>query len=396
MRLAYVCTDPGVPAFGRKGCSVHVQEVIRALRGRGVVVELFAARLGGEPPSDLADVPVHRLPAPGGDDPAAREQALLAANHELRSALQAQGPFDAVYERQALWSFAAMEYARAAGVPGLLEVNAPLVEEQAEHRRLVDRHGAEWAAQRAFAAATNLLAVSDGVAAYLARFAHSCGHVHVIPNAVNPARFPAELAATLPASPGTMRIGFVGTLKTWHGLPVLVAAFEVLHRANPGARLLIVGDGNERQSLFADLAKRDLSAVAHLTGSVGPDEVPGLLASMDIAVAPYPRLDNFYFSPLKVFEAMAAGCAVVASRIGQIETIIRDGIDGVLCSPGDATALAKILHRLSRDPAARRRLGSSARERVLREHTWDAVAGRVLELARLSSSIDAARVEALA
>jgi len=50
MRIAYICADPGVPAFGRKGCSVHVQEILRAFRGCGARVELFATRLGGDPP----------------------------------------------------------------------------------------------------------------------------------------------------------------------------------------------------------------------------------------------------------------------------------------------------------------------------------------------------------
>lgn len=396
MRLAYVCSDPGVPVFGRKGCSIHVQEVVRALCGRGVRVELFAARLGGEPPADLAGVGVHRLTAPAADDPAARERALLAANRETYSALAEAGPFDAVYERHALWSFAAMEYARQAGVPGLLEVNAPLVEEQAEHRVLVDREAAASAAERAFAAARILLAVSDGVAAFLGRSATTGGRVHVIPNAVNPARFPAGLAPAAPAPPGVITVGFVGTLKPWHGLPVLVDAFEKLYHGDAAVRLLIVGDGAGRSGLEADLAGRGLRAVAHLTGSVEPHQVPGLLASMDMAVAPYPRLDDFYFSPLKVFEAMAAGCALVASRIGQIASVIQDETDGVLVPPGDAVALAAALDRLRRDPALRYRLGCAARAKALSKYTWDAVAGRVLELAGLCPASEPAATEAIA
>ena len=61
MRIAYICADPGVPVFGSKGCSVHVQEGIRALKGQGARVDLFAARPGGKPSSDLEHVPVHCL-----------------------------------------------------------------------------------------------------------------------------------------------------------------------------------------------------------------------------------------------------------------------------------------------------------------------------------------------
>src|SRR5262249_53202779 len=82
--------------------------------------------------------------------------------------------------------------------------------------------------------------------------------------------------------------------------------------------LLIVGDGPERPRLEADLCARGLRELTQFTGSVDSDEVPGLLASMEVAVAPYPKLASFYFSPLKVYEYMAAGLPIVASRIGQL------------------------------------------------------------------------------
>jgi glycosyltransferase involved in cell wall biosynthesis len=145
--------------------------------------------------------------------------------------------------------------------------------------------------------------------------------------------------------------------------------------------LLIVGDGPERARLEADLAARDLRESAQLTGAVAPEAVPGLLASMDVAVAPYPPLASFYFSPLKVYEYMAAGLPVVASHIGQLAALLRDGVDGLFCPPGDAAALAAALERLKREPALRVRLGQAARAKVLREHTWEAVAQRILDLA---------------
>ena len=387
MRVAYVCADPGVPAFGRKGCSVHVQEVVRALRRTGARVELFAARLGGEPPADLRAARVHRLPAPAGDDPAVRERTALAANDDLRTALDAEGPFDLVYERYSLWCFAGMEYARRADVPGLLEVNAPLVEEQAAYRGLCDRAGAERVAERVFAAAGALAAVSREVAAYLARFPAARGRIHVVPNGVEPDRFPPALAPSIPADPGTFTLGFVGTLKPWHGLPTLVAAFDLLHRRHPDTRLLIVGDGTERAALEADLVARGLAGAAVLTGAVAPQHVPGLLASMDAAAAPYPDRPDFYFSPLKLYEYLAAGRAVVASRIGQAAEVIDHGTNGLLVPPGDAAALAAALARLRGDPGLRTRLGQLARMTVADSYTWDAVARRLLGIAGVITEV---------
>ncbi|OLE30823.1 MAG: hypothetical protein AUI36_30040 [Cyanobacteria bacterium 13_1_40CM_2_61_4] len=145
--------------------------------------------------------------------------------------------------------------------------------------------------------------------------------------------------------------------------------------------MLLVGDGPARAAVCADLSARGLAGVVHCTEAVAPHEVPGLLTSVDAAVAPYPQATGFYFSPLKVYEYLAAGRAVVASRVGQLETVIRHEVNGLLCPPGDAAALATALEHLRREPALRARLGRAARATVLRQHTWDAVAARVLELA---------------
>src|SRR6266851_2656454 len=113
----------------------------------------------------------------------------------------------------------------------------------------------------------------------------------------------------------------------------------------PGSRtrLLLVGDGPERAAIVADLARKKLTAAAHLTGSAAPRDVPALLTSMDAAVAPYADAKRFYFSPLKVYEYLASGRAVVASRVGQVAAIIQHEVNGLLCPPGDAGALADAL-----------------------------------------------------
>ncbi|HEY9669194.1 MAG TPA: glycosyltransferase family 4 protein, partial [Coleofasciculaceae cyanobacterium] len=184
MRIAYICADPGVPVFGQKGCSIHVQEVIRSLLRQGAQVELFATRLGGDPPAGLETVTVHQLPAIPKGEQAAREQAALSANLDLRLALEREAPFDLVYERYSLWSFTAMEYAQSVGIPGILEVNAPLIEEQEKHRGLCDRTSAEQVAERVFSAATALIAVSEEIKTYLEGYPEVGQRVHVIPNGV--------------------------------------------------------------------------------------------------------------------------------------------------------------------------------------------------------------------
>jgi glycosyltransferase involved in cell wall biosynthesis len=383
MRVAYVCMDQGIPVFGRKGCSIHVQEVVRSMIGLGAEVDLFTPRGEGTVATGLETVRIHPLAIADQKRPADREKAAFRSNDDLRLALDRSGPFDLVYERYALWSHAGMDYAQARRIPGLLEVNAPLIEEQVFHRVLVDRSRAEWVANRVFGNATKLIAVSREVASYLEQYPEAESRVRVVPNGVDPDRFPADLAAGRDDDRGVFTVGFVGTLKPWHGLSTLVEAFHRLHDQDGSVRLLIVGDGPERSRIEGDLLARGLGAAVRLTGAVDPGEIPGLLASMDVAVAPYPQLAQFYFSPLKVFEYMAAGRAVVASRLGQLEELIEHGVTGLLCSPGDPRDLAGELGRLRSGPAMRAALGRAARRKMLRDHTWEAAVRTIFDLAEV-------------
>ncbi len=167
--------------------------------------------------------------------------------------------------------------------------------------------------REAFQAADVLLAVSGGVAEYLRTFSGVAAHVHVVPNGVNANRF-------LPHVPRSLRkftIGFVGTLRPWHGMSLLGQAFSRFHAKHPHAELLIVGDGPASSELIDSLNDVALSATT-MTGHVRPDEVPRYLQRVDVAVAPYSSDQPCYFSPLKIFEYMAASVPVVASRVGDI------------------------------------------------------------------------------
>ena len=391
-RIAYVSADPGVPVFGNKGCSVHVQEVVRAMVATGAQVDLFAVRLGGPPPRGFESVSV--LPIELDRDVPeleARERECMAASERIAAALDEKPEYDLVYERYSLWSAAGMEFASRRSIPGVLEVNAPLIDEQADHRGLVDRAAAEVLATRSFSAATVLCAVSRGVADYLERFGVDRDQIRVVPNGVDPTRFGSPLGEA--AGEGTFTVGFVGTLKPWHDLDTLSRAFRNLYADAPNARLLIVGDGPERRMLSDRLSRWGIGASAHFTGLVSPDEIPGWLARMDVGVAPYGAGAGFYFSPMKVLEYMAASLPTVASRIGGLPEWIVPGETGLLYEPGNADELCAALERLRRAPRLRADLGARARKCVEREHTWEGVVSRVLREAGLEPTVS--RVEAL-
>ena len=104
MRIAYICCDPGIPVFGTKGASVHIQEVVRELRSIGHEMALYAVRSGKHVPDDLTDLELH-LEAVADVEPAAREQAQAHAAERIVSRVIADGA-DLVYERYSLFSTA--------------------------------------------------------------------------------------------------------------------------------------------------------------------------------------------------------------------------------------------------------------------------------------------------
>lgn len=373
MRIAYVSTDPGIPVFGCKGASVHLQEMLRAFLAKGAEVTLFSPRMEGDPPQDLAAVIQHPLPPLPNGDASERARCQIALNRDVAQALQAQGPFDLIYERHALFAHAAMDYARTQHIPSVLEVNAPLIDEQSRHRSLERIDDALLLACRAFTAAEHVVAVSPQVAEYARDMGAPAERVTVEPNAVNPSRFPEPAGFA-----GQFCVGFLGTLKPWHDVPLIIEAFAILRQAIPTAKLLIVGDGPERRTLTVQADAADLTDAVQFTGAVPADEVPHWLAQMHVGLATYKGSDPFYFSPLKLYEYMAAGLPSVVSRVGNLEDAIEEGETGLSLPPDDAQALARVLTKLANDPALVRAMGRRARARVLATQTWDDVADRVL------------------
>ncbi|MDQ0819335.1 glycosyltransferase involved in cell wall biosynthesis [Arthrobacter sp. V1I7] len=140
----------------------------------------------------------------------------------------------------------------------------------------------------------------------------------------------------------------------------------------------MIGDGPGREDL--ERLAATLGVEAEFTGAVPPDAVSGLLDRADAAAAPYPAGvvgQDDYFSPLKVYEYMAAALPIIASAVGQIPSILEPGRTGILVPPGEPAAVAEALTRLAADPALRERLGSSARADAAQRFSWDGVLARI-------------------
>lgn len=400
MRIAYVCADRGIPVHGTKGASIHVRGVAVALSRAGHEVKVLATRTGGSssgfPPTVIDfgfDPLLKKLRigiAAAGDETLASESLGLMLNTGLRQqldALDAERPVDAVYERYSLWSWAGLQFARERGVPYVLEVNAPLVEEQRTWRNLSLQPVATAVEQLLLREADIVTVPAHSLRQHVRAVAGGRRRVYVLPNGVDldlfsePGRPPEDVLEHLE---GRFVVAFLGSLKPWHGIEPLWRGFMALRRRVPAAHLLVIGDGPMRAYLEKAAAAYDPDAVT-LTGAVEHRQVPALLAAADVGVAPYPRLKDFYFCPLKIVEYLAAGLPVVASRMGDVERLVQEGRTGLLVPPGDHRALAAALVDLYSHPRRRRALGARARARAQARHGWQVTARRLEELIELAA-----------
>lgn len=401
MKIAYITADFGIPVHGNKGASIHVRELSQALMDLGHDVRIFTPRLGGDAPADF-HVPATEIKPeksdkstvstlqddPAAGDPMAKEiRGLLYATsmrHRLLDCFKDWQP-DAIYERYSLLATAGTELAHELGIPHILEVNAPLSKEAAEHRGLKLRHTAETLERRILNATSHVIAVSEPIRQWAGSMGVAADNASVMPNGVNIARFADAKPAPSAALETDDRpvVGFVGTLKAWHGTPMLIRSMGLIARIRGKAntpRLLIVGDGPQRELLQQLAVEEGIDDLTLFTGSVPHEEIAAWIARMDIAVAPYDDLQNFYFSPLKVYEYMAAGKAIVASNIGQITECLTHQANGLLYQPGNVTSLADQIMLLLDNAQLRTTLGDTARKNAISQHSWSNNANSVISL----------------
>jgi glycogen(starch) synthase len=196
--------------------------------------------------------------------------------------------------------------------------------------------------------------------------------VHVIPPGVNPSLFEGPFEDPF-SGVGKPRVLFIGRLAPQKGVGTLVEAAGLLE--DPGAQILLVGDGPERKALERKSERLSVADRLHFVGFFAHERLPAVLAHADLLVLPslYEELGTV------LLEAMQAALPIVASKTGGIPDVIEDGVNGLLVPPGDPEALARAIDRVLADRKLARRLSEGVQERV-KDYDWEVLAERVLRI----------------
>ena len=378
LRILYVAA--GIPAPGTVGGSTHVVEVAAGLARRGHTVVTIAGRAAAPRPADwpaaaeLVNVPL----------PKSLSLATLPAVWRAGGRLKP----DVVMERYYNLAGAGLLYAARRRLPAVLEVNAPLWDPPGSPKDRLDRRlpghplrrWARWQARQA----DRIVAPLPEAVTVLTP------HPHIVrlpwganTDLFDPARVSEAdrlaLRAALGISPQAAVAVFAGSFRRWHGVDAFLAAARPLLAERADLHLLLLGQG-ERWAAARDLAQQPpFAGRVVLTGALPYEQMPRHLAVADVAVAPFDldahaplREIGFYWSPLKIFEAMAMALPVIVPAIPELLATVRDGQEGTAFPLGDHAALTRALAWYLDHPAARRALGRRARARVVEHFSWAA------------------------
>lgn len=367
------------------GMRVHVEELVGAFRALGHEVRVVGpgapegAVAGGEPGRLEKLVDLVRKLLPGAVAEILELGYNAVAYRRLSQAAHAFAP-DFIYERYNLYLLAGRAVAKRTGLPLVLEINSPLAEERQKFGNLSLKGVAQRCEKALWTSATFALPVTEVLAQKVRDKRGRDEGVEVFHNgarldAGDPADRGAVMRARLGLSPDDLVLGFVGFIRDWHGVGW---AMDVLPQLGPHAHLVVVGDGPALEDLRRQAAEAGLAAQTHFVGAVPHHDVAGYVATFDIALQ---IAAVAYASPLKIFDYMTLGRAIVAPDQPNIREILTDGSDALLFKAGDAEGFKSALLRLCGDDALRAKLGTGARATLVRRRfTWRDNAARIAAL----------------
>jgi glycosyltransferase involved in cell wall biosynthesis len=367
------------------GQAVHVREMIGALRTAGhevlesALVPKAQANTNGSSAASGSGF-WHKLQMPRVATECAE---ILYSRKGTSMILRAARDFrpDFIYERHALHCRSALDASKRLGVPFLLEVNSPLCDEMAVLGLLNFSAMARKTERAVLAGADRVLPVSQVLADRLCKLGATESRIRVIRNGADPSRQAdaeesgRELRRRLGMDNGQLVLGFVGYMRPWHRIELVLEAMARI--ARPEVHFVLAGSGPALPDLMQRVEVLGLTDRVHALGAVPRSHVPGICAAFDAAVVP---AINDYASPLKMFDTLSAGVATLALDQPNIRELLTDGETGVLFVPGDVQSLSDRLCEFVDDRERLRAIGRAGREALIKNRwTWDGSAERVIQ-----------------
>ncbi len=299
--------------------------------------------------------------------------------------------FDLIHERFNLLALGGAWASRKLGIPFVLEVNADLLAQRKFKgipERGLRRLFAVWATQMCFNAAAKIICISASLKDHLSSTWNiEESKLIVLPCAADVDAFGHTLNSEsvrhglrLTNEPVVI---WVGGFYPWHDLDLLLNSFALVLQRHPNAKLVLVGDGQTRPSVEKMVQENGLQQSVILTGAIAHTDVPDMLSIADVAVVPSTPVTasrGGTGTPLKLFEYMAAGKAIVATALNEATEVIQDGHNGRLVEAGDVNGFAEAMLTLINDPIERDRLGQNARRQAVEQYSWEEYTRRLEEI----------------
>jgi glycosyltransferase involved in cell wall biosynthesis len=306
--------------------------------------------------------------------------------HFSSAAMTALADCDVLYERYWLLNYGGLLTARRLGIPLVLEVNGDLIEEYAQLN--IELSKAQWAAihfvnRRLFQGASHIVTVSEHLRQRtIERWGVDPARVTTVTNGAHVEKFAhltdSQAVRTRYHLGNEPIIMFVGNFKPWHGLELLIDGFHRVASTNSTAKLILVGDGSLRSEIEEKVKALGLETRVIFAGRVPHEEVIDLLRIAQIAVMTHPPSQAAMSgTPMKLLEYMAAGKAIIAPSLPNIESILTQDQTGYMVPPNDVEALACAIRNLLDNETLRAKIGKAAQERALKSHSWRRVAADI-------------------
>ncbi len=374
-----------LPPHGLGGMEIHAEQVATGLAARGHRVTVYTTRLPGGPEEEESShgLLIRYLRR-------TRPRSYLGGYwRESRAAFlldHARERFDAVYSESS-GAFGLLAKIPSPAPVVLFLIGTPLAELRSKLRQgLTPRRvaGIAWnaighfQARRLVPRAARVLCESDGLRGWaMAELGLPSERTSVVGLGVDTRRFAPE-GPILPeierGAPAGPRIIMGGRFEKEKGFDIALAAVASLELVDSAPIVFLIGSGRERDRLREAAAPLARKGRFHLLPPVPHERLPEVYRGASIYLMPTIRQEG---SALSIVEAMACGCAIVASRIGGLTTVLEDGVDALLVPPGRADAIRTAIARLCADPELRARLGSCARRKAVERFDIERMVGGV-------------------